>query len=366
MPDLQAPELHGEPVGDSGRMKVAVVGAGIMGASTALALSDRGHSVTLFEQFPLGHAQGSSHGRSRIVRRAYPDPFYTEIMQVGYPLWAELERRLGEQLVHECGLVYFGSASSPNMNQMIRGLAGLGVNHQVLDQQGVTTVLPHLKLRSEEIGVFTPEAGWVRADRAVSGSVALAVQNGATLVQEVVADPRALLHSFDRVLSCAGGWNLKWFEIPASVHCQTFAYVRTTAPMLGPVFIEDNPDLPYGIPSEPGASTIKVGIHALGPEVDPANIEREPSQARVDQILDFVSERFGLDQPEVETATACLYTATSNEDFRFGQEDDRLFWASPCSGHGFKFGPWVGRLMADFAEGNRRPSDYPRFLAEPN
>jgi sarcosine oxidase len=61
-------------------MRVAVVGAGIVGASAARALARRGHGVSLYEQFEEGHAKGSSHGASRIVRRAYSDPFYTSVM----------------------------------------------------------------------------------------------------------------------------------------------------------------------------------------------------------------------------------------------------------------------------------------------
>ena len=54
--------------------RVAVVGAGIMGAAAAWALAARGAEVTVHEQFALDHDRGSSHGRSRIVRLAYPDP----------------------------------------------------------------------------------------------------------------------------------------------------------------------------------------------------------------------------------------------------------------------------------------------------
>ena len=67
-----------------------------MGASTACACAKRGHEVAIFDQFPFGHTNGSSHGSSRIVRDAYPDPFYTEIMQEVYPLWQELQTQANE------------------------------------------------------------------------------------------------------------------------------------------------------------------------------------------------------------------------------------------------------------------------------
>ena len=109
-------------------MRVAVVGAGIHGASAALSLALRGHSVTIFEQFPLGeglgpHPFGSSHGRSRIIRKAYPDPFYTEIMAAGYDLWDRLQLLAGKpQFVHHTGLLYYGDAQSATLAAVRVGL----------------------------------------------------------------------------------------------------------------------------------------------------------------------------------------------------------------------------------------------------
>src|SRR5687768_17433772 len=131
-------------------MNVGVVGAGIMGASAARFLSKRGHSVTLIEQFELGHAMGSSHGRSRIVRKAYPDPFYTEIMQEGYPMWAELQEDSGREVLHECGLMYFGPANARNVRTMLEGLASLSVQFEVLDPIQVKRVFPALQLEENE------------------------------------------------------------------------------------------------------------------------------------------------------------------------------------------------------------------------
>ena len=67
-------------------MRVAVVGAGVMGCATAWALSKRGAEVTLHEQFALDHDRGSSHGRTRIFRVAYPDPSWIRFAQEAFNL----------------------------------------------------------------------------------------------------------------------------------------------------------------------------------------------------------------------------------------------------------------------------------------
>lgn len=58
------------------RADVVVVGAGIMGAAAAWALSGRGHAVVVLDARRAGHRDGSSHGSSRVFRRAYREPHY--------------------------------------------------------------------------------------------------------------------------------------------------------------------------------------------------------------------------------------------------------------------------------------------------
>lgn len=318
--------------------------------------------MVLYEQFAIGHTRGSSHGRSRIVRKAYPDAFYTEIMLEGYPMWHELDASSTETILHECGLMYFGSADSPDLRSVVAGLQDLGVPHSVLEPEDAHGPFPTLALQAGEVGVFTAEAGWVNAERAVAHSIEMAQGFGAEVRRERVDALEELERSYDAVVLCAGAWNARFLDLPVTVTLQTFAYVEAECP--GPVWIEDGPLFLYGFPTEPGAKTVKIGVHETGPELDPDDPARTPNPEHIEHILAFARRRLGIEHPRIKEAVACLYTRTANEDFLLGRVSDKTVFASACSGHGFKFGPWVGRTLAQMVDGEREATAWPRLAFE--
>lgn len=343
-------------------MKVAVVGSGIDGASAARQLAERGHETVLFEQFNLGHTRGSSHGNSRIVRRAYPDALYTEIMMDAYPMWAHLQANSGVDILHETGLLYFGSKESPQVESVINSLECLEVEHRVLNCTQVKSVFAQLLIEPDEIGVWTPEAGWVHAANAVRATLDLAKRSGLEIRENTKVDQSMLESEFDAFVVCPGAWITDWVKVPVRVTLQTYGYIQ--AHVHGPVWIEDSAENPYGFPSEDGLG-MKIGIHEPGPQIDPRDPHRLPSAKAIQQIEETARKRFGIKAPHVENSVGCLYTSTDDEDFLLGHLGKKGFFASACSGHGFKFGPWIGKVLADFVERRDEPERYFRFFFEP-
>jgi monomeric sarcosine oxidase len=340
-------------------MRVAVVGAGIHGASVARVLAKRGHEVTVYEQFGLCHSLGSSHGESRIVRKAYPDSYYTELMAEAYPLWADLEGQSGQKLLHEVGLLYFGLEGSSNLNFMVEGLKSVQVVHSLLTAESVRDVAPQLHLDRNEVGVFTPEAGWVDARAALASTISLASQHGASFLANQPVDREVLEKKFDAYVVAPGPWVDEWCEeIDTVPTLQTVAYFE--GKVTGPVWIEDSPDLAYGFPTVAPYGA-KVALHRAGPECDPRSNDREADLLDVQSLEDVLSRRFGLRRPRLKSAYGCIYTTTEDEDFRFLRLGEKGFLVSACSGHGFKFGPWIGMKFADFVEGKDNPERFERF-----
>ena len=334
-------------------MKVAIVGCGLMGLSTARWLAKRGHEVTGFEQFEFGHELGSSHGTSRIVRKAYADPMYTEILLEAYPMWRDLQEEAGERLVYECGLTYFGPEDAPEITEQISGLTELGVQFE-LRGPGET----EFNLVSGEVGVFTPEAGWAHAPTVLSCTRRIAESHGAKFIRRRI-EATDELSDFDQVVITAGAWVRMFADVPVSVRQATFAYIEGN--LDSTVFIEARKGQAYGFPNEPGRNAFKVGCHDLMREIDPDEPRSGPDKDAIEVITDFCRRRLKIDRPNVVEAKTCLYTRTADEHFRIGRVDDRTIVASPCSGHGFKFGPWIGKLLADMTEGKADASRWPSF-----
>jgi sarcosine oxidase len=147
----------------------------------------------------------------------------------------------------------------------------------------------------------------------------------------------------------AGAWVRDLMpDVPVQVTRETFAYFRRDG-VAGPAIVElDEITRGHGMYSLPDpVHGLKAGVHHGGPEVDP-NDAGAPDPESIVRVQAWIRERFpDLDQEPVGAET-CLYTSTFDGSFVL-ERRGRVVVGSPCSGHGFKFAPVVGRRLASLA-----------------
>ncbi len=334
-------------------MKIAVIGGGVMGLSIACAVQSHAptDAVTLFDRFPLDHVFGSSHGRSRIVRISYPDPFYAGIMVEAMPMWREWQAQAAQQFLFETGLLYFGASTNADIVGVREALGLLQVHHQVLSPEECRNQYQNLYLSSGEEAVFANDGGWVHADRVRTFLAQSFLKSGGVFVQEGVSPSHLCQLEFDQIVVATGAWITDFASLPATVKKQTVAYVRGTWD--GPAWIDAEGRMAYGFPNAPSESGLepgfKIGIHLGGIELDAGerdSLDRTPDPLMLEEIQSLARDRFGVRDPQILEPVGCLYTNLPNDDFAIWREDSRTVMVSPCSGHGFKFAPCIGRQVA--------------------
>jgi monomeric sarcosine oxidase len=353
---------------------VVIIGAGLSGAAAAWSLARRGRSVLVLEQFDPSHTLGSSHGSARIVRRVYGDAFYVSLTGEAFELWREVEARADVSLLRMLGGLDFGTRR--NVAGIADILASAGVAFERLPPSEAESRWPGMLFDGEVI--FHPEAGTVDSGAAVSALVSLAAGHGATLRYSTpvvtvsssgtvtLADGSSL--SAATVVVAAGGWLGPLLEPvvalpPLQVTQQQifhFPRIDPSAPPWPSVIHESSTYAVYHLAGGRDGGALddrKIGEHDGGTActaADRSGIVDRASRARVES---YVRRWLPGLSPAPSSSATCLYTQTPSQDFvldRIGA----VVICSPCSGHGAKFAPLIGELVAGLVEGRSVP---PRF-----
>jgi len=312
-----------------------------MGLATARALSRAGRDVVVYEQFEPGHARGSSHGRSRIFRLAYSEPEWVRLAQEALTGWRELEAEAGERLLELNGLI---EIVTDLRESSAAALDACGVVWQRLDRDEVERRFP-LRLPSGSFGMLQPEAGIVRADRALAAFArGIDVRYGARVASLTDLDAAC-------VVVTAGAWvnDLIQPPVPVRVTRETVCYFRPADSRPIPAFVSFGPrtgGICFYALSDP-VHGIKAAAHHAGPKADPSEAGK-PDSALVEAITAWVTEHALLADPRPVETQSCLYTTTADESFIL-ERRGRIVVGSACSGHGFKFAPAIGARLAALA-----------------
>jgi sarcosine oxidase len=360
---------------------VIVIGLGAMGAAAALQLARRGQRVLGIEQFTPAHDLGSSHGATRIVRRAYfESPAYVPMLNRAYELWDELSADFGEELFTRCGCLMIGRPDSAIVSGTRRSAEQWSIPHEILDARALRSRFPQFAVPDDQIAVWEPDAGFVRPEAAVLAQLELAIDAGAELwfdteVDSVQLGPGGVHVSADdqdlvapKAVIATGAWASRLANLdryPITVSRQTMHWFAPTTSVLDftpdklPVFVWDWPVAPgeppaelYGVPYQKGESGVKVALYHDGADndVNPDRIERVIGDADARRLMELLPQALPTLAGKRLDGKPCMYTSVPGDDFVLGFHPGaygRVVLAVAFSGHGFKFAPVVGEIAAD-------------------
>lgn len=341
----------------------AVVGLGVMGSAALAELSRYGRAIGFEAQAP-GHGGGSSHGESRVFRlSSFENPGYTALAHRALETWRAIEREPGE-LYLRTGLIEVGAADSAIF-------AGRNRMPDMVGTAAGAEILPGFDFPEEWRVLFQPEAGILRADRAIARLTETAAARGAMVRRGAIA---SIAEGTDSVtLATAAGERVEagavvvttgpWIArlVPElagrlRVTLQTVGWFEPAKPEICSLetmllfLVDTGAGLLYGFPDFAGLG-VKAAMHSHGPAFDPdaprpdAEADRAAIAPAAAALARFVPAAAG----RLRATTTCLYTNTADEEFIVDRKPGsrRIAFASACSGHGFKFAPAIGAMLAE-------------------
>lgn len=364
---------------------VIVLGLGSFGSAVASELAGRGVSVLGLETFGPVHDQGSGHGGSRIIRQSYFEGAdYVPLLRSAYDGWRRLEQESGADLVTLCGGLYIGTAELPIFTGARAAAERWQLPHEVLDADGIRERFPTFAPADNALALWEQNAGYIRPEAAIRANLDLAAARGAELhFHERVINWRPVTgggvevttgeqtYGADRLVITAGAWApvlLDDLGLALTVQRQVMYWLQPEfTPALGsgaysdqqqPIFIEESADRDhqiYGFPMLDGPDGgLKVGIHhgSIIRETTADRLDRTVSDAEIAVVTARARQLVPAIGPRPVRAKVCMYTMTPDEHFVIGTHPghDQVIMACGFSGHGFKFVPVVGEILADLAQ----------------
>jgi sarcosine oxidase len=368
---------------------VVVAGVGSTGSAAVCELARRGHRVLGLDRFEVPNALSSHHGVNRIIRLAYFEgTHYVPLVRRALELWRRLESETGETLLHVTGSLDIGPEDGTQVAGALASCLAHDIAHEMLDAAAIARRFPGCAPPPGYHGLFQPDGGFLAAEASVAAQARLARTLGAEIRER---DPvlgwepkgdRVLVRTASgtieaaRLVLSSGPWiaelapMLDGLAVPTR---QIVGWFETAdgaafAPGRFPVFVLENEEGRnyYGFP-EWGAPGFKIGCHHhLREAVDPGGYDRSMRAQDEDLLRGCITRFFPKANGRLLDHRGCLYTEVPDEDFILDLLPGcpQVVVASACSGHGFKFSPALGELVADLVErGDAGPAGEPFRLA---
>lgn len=334
-----------------------IVGGGAMGAATAYRLTKSGLNILLLEQFKISNSRNASQDLNKAFRGVYADnTFYTELVKQALPLWRELEEESKTELLCQCGVLLLGPEEDDFMRLSVQALQN--ANLPVSEWRGEELRHRFPAFRAD-YGVLDESGGFVRAADTVHALIRasgerLHIREEARVTE--VKPGMVRLQSGEKIYAediivCAGAWSCKLLDLPLRITHQPLIYIEQPAkkdfsPEKFPVFGYLNFGY-YGFPTIEGG-TVKVSTHDPGRTASADDEQdRVVHPNFVKDSMTFLSRYIpDLAMGRVVKEKVCFYSMTHNEDFILKRLAPGLLVGAGFSGHGFKFVPLIGKMLA--------------------
>jgi sarcosine oxidase len=345
-----------------------------MGSAASYYLARRGKRVLGLERFGIPHSMGSSHGHTRIIRLAYYEhPSYVLLLKRAYELWREIQEKADERLLHITGSVDSGPEDSWVFKGSWESCRLHDLSHEVLTGSELHRRYPGYRLPDDHLALVQPEGGFLTPEKCIVSYVTAAQAHGAEIhARERVLEWEPLeggvrvrtdrgAYEADKLVVTAGAWDGELVDVLdglAVPERQVLAWLQPTRPERFrpenfPVFnlLVDEGRF-YGFPVH-GVPGFKFGkYHHLEEVVDPETLDRETHDYDEQLLRDFAERYFPEGCGPTMDLQTCMFTNTPDNHFVIDVHPDyeQVSFASPCSGHGYKFASVIGEIMADLAD----------------
>lgn len=350
-----------------------VLGVGGFGSAALSYLARRGARVLGIEQFTAAHDRGSSHGQTRIIRRAYFEhPDYVPLVDRSFALWRELEQATGRALYTQTGLVLAGPPLGEAVKGTLHAAQQHGLDIRELSRDEARGRFPVLRFLDNQVVLYEPDAGYLRVEACVQAHIDAAVAAGAEIHFEETARDWAArdgavtvttdraTYKADTLIVAAGAWSsrvLADLGLPLTVrrkvqfwHPVHPGHIAEHA--RSPVFYFELPHGAfYGFPCVDGAN-VKLAEHSGGIVVDdPSQLDRDYHADDVAPLENFVRCSLPHVAGKPQGHSVCMYTMSPDGHFIVDRHphQQNVILAAGFSGHGFKFTPVIGQALADLA-----------------
>jgi sarcosine oxidase len=352
-----------------------VIGSGIHGLCSAWALKRAGvNRIAILERRDFGHDRGSSHGTSRITRSTYSDAAYVRLMQSAHDhAWPALAADLDEALITPRAMCLFGPSGGP-VEDYQRAVVEAGAPVKRLALEDARARFPDFRFEANAVVLDDPTAGVIAAQQTMEGLARWLQSQGVALftrvevedVRDIGSAVRVRADRDDFEADCcvitAGAWTGQLVPVTTprlTPIRQTVAYFDVTGPAGQqraenlPVWVyvgETQNEVFYGLPQF-GRPGIKIARHVTAGGASDPDGDRTVQPEKVDDVRQMAERLLALPLGACVGSETCLYTNTATEDVIWDShpESVRIAIGSGFSGHGFKFGPLSGQILAELA-----------------